>query len=107
MRKITFFTDGQAELDGNPLSFTKGMELILVPAQEIVEEGVASIELAASSTFNRSYTPAAGRVKWFRDELGQLWAKFSTTKRDLVGTVVDHVWPADRVVEVQYNKERS
>lgn len=79
--------------------------------QEIVEEGVTSIELAASSTFNRSYTPDAGRVKWFRDELGQLWCKFTTASKSnghvIPGTVRDHVWSADRVVQVQYDKERS
>lgn len=70
---------------------------------EIVEEGVTSIELAASSSFNRVYIPVDFRVKWFRDELGQMWVKFST-KQVRVDKPTDRVWPADRVIEVCYNK---
>lgn len=76
------------------------------PKHEIVEEGVTSIELAASSTWNRSYEPAGQQAKWFRDELGQLWVKFQTTQKG-DSAPVDRVWPASRVVEVQYDKNRS
>jgi hypothetical protein len=68
-----------------------------------VEEGVTYIEMAASTVFNRGFTPAGQRVKWFRDELGQLWVKFQTT-RSGDSAPIDRVWPADRVVEVQYAK---
>ena len=78
---------------------------------EIVEEGIAEIELAASTVYNRSFKPYDGRAKWFRDELGQIWVKFQTARtphpHDTEERVVDrkdHVWPADRVVCVTYEK---
>jgi hypothetical protein len=70
-------------------------------AQSQVEEGVASIELAASSTWNREYKPVDGRVKWFRDDMGQVWVKFQALKD---GHLLDRVWLASRVVEVTYDK---
>lgn len=68
---------------------------------EIVEEGISEIELAASQTWNRSFKPENGKVKWFRDELGQLWVKF----RDDKVSGLERVWPASRVVQVVYKKD--
>lgn len=80
--------------------------------KEHTETGVTSIEMAASSTFNRDFVPLGGEVKWFRDEMGQRWVKFKTarltsrdgTMRTIPGTLKDRVWPASRVIEVQYDK---
>lgn len=82
---------------------------------EIIEQGVATIELAASQQWNRDFEPFDGKVKWFRDELGQIWVKFQTGRiqtivhphdtEERVVDLKDHVWPASRVVEVVYNKD--
>jgi hypothetical protein len=74
------------------------------PGREILEEGIEEIELAASSSFNRAYKPIGGKVKWFRDELGQTWVKLRVYKGS---EEYDHVAPADRVVHVRYPKVKD
>jgi hypothetical protein len=90
--------DGQRKIV-LPLDFE-----LVEPGREIVEEGISSIEFAASSSFNREFRPIGGKVKWFRDELGQTWVKFRISKGS---DEYDHVAPADRVVHVQYPKGRE
>lgn len=70
---------------------------------EIVETGITLLEISKSAAFNRTFVPAGGEAKWFKDELGQLWVKFSTTKAG-DQPPLQHVVPASRVVEVQYQK---
>ena len=69
---------------------------------EIVEEGISLIAVAISDVFCRRDKPLNGWAKWFRDELGQLWVKYSTAQGE---AVYQHVIPASRVREVQYRKQ--
>jgi hypothetical protein len=72
-------------------------------SQEIVEEGVSTIELSQSAMMNKVFRVYDGRAKWFKDELGQIWVKFTTEDS---GVRIDHVWPSNLVVEVCYIKDQ-
>jgi hypothetical protein len=71
---------------------------------EVVENGITRITVARSDVFNRDFVPAGQEVKWFEDELGQLWVKFDLAPASYQQNVVTLVIPASRVVEVQYKK---
>lgn len=65
--------------------------------QECYEHGIIEIEYAASSTYNRSHTPRGRVVKWFEDDMGNLWVKWNHQTQDR-----HYVVPADRVVVIVY-----
>ena len=107
MDRIKFLHGGNIELNGERMTVSKDYELHLgIPPQEIVEEGITEIEYAASSQYNRSLKPNDGKVKWFKDELGQMWFKlyvdhFNSDNR--VYRTDCMVLPASRLVFVRYN----
>jgi hypothetical protein len=70
-------------------------------ADELIETGVSAIEYRVLPKVLRNFEPFNGTVKWFRDELDQLWTKFSTEDD---GVITDHVIPATSVAEVRYRK---
>jgi hypothetical protein len=99
------------------LSVNGGRDIVLVPGmsfemitdlpvEEIIEEGVTMIHVATNPYGHDASEPHEGRVKFFRDGLGQLWVKF-TVADEQSDTVVDHVIPANLVVGVEYRKPRS
>lgn len=104
-RSIEFVDGARVRIDGRKeiINMVAGGEFIFVNPHEIVEQGVWDIEIAASSVFNRTFRPAGQRVKWFRDELGQLWTKFSVAPEGKT-TVHEHVVPASKVAQVRYRK---
>jgi len=70
--------------------------------QEIVETGITLLTIEFGHA-QRTFVPAGAEAKWFKDDLDQLWVKFSTTKSG-DRPPLQHVIPASRVVEVQYQK---
>lgn len=80
--------------------------------EEIIEEHVEKVDMALSDKYNEILKPLDGLVKWFRDELGQLWVKlkiaegvsYDTGHRTQMSRTV--CIPADRVRKVIY-KERE
>ena len=70
--------------------------------QEIVENNIRIIliEYAQGRESIMHYRPQDGRAKWFRDDLDQLWVKFTFADEH-------HVVPASRVIEVVYNRRPS
>jgi hypothetical protein len=82
----------------------------VVTISSITEERIEEVELSAGvRSTNRHWLPYRGRVKWFRDELGQLWVKFYTKWEPhrssapyVLATYTCHVYPASSVVSVVY-----
>ena len=66
-------------------------------SQEIVQEGVSTIEISSTALSTKVFQPEDGRIKWFLDDLGLKWVGFSTP--DAL-----HICPADLVVEVCFYK---
>lgn len=54
----------------------------------------------------RSYYPVSGWAKWFEDELGQLWCRFSIAGPE-GQTLQKVVIPARWVMEVRYRTQDS
>jgi len=68
---------------------------------DITEVGVDAIEYQVSPTELRVHQPHDGVAKWFRDELKQLWCKFTTAES---GAFTQHVIKAHTIIEVRYDK---
>jgi hypothetical protein len=72
--------------------------------KEIIEHDVHKVVVQADYyARNKQYKPVNGWVKWFVDDIGQTWCKFSTSITNKP-EIMQHVIPASRVVEVQYLK---
>ena len=72
-----------------------------IPVDEIVEEDVETIHYDMGYGVTED-DPHAGRVKWFRDELDQLWFKFDVRS---AGEYENRVLPASACRAVIYRKE--
>ena len=70
-------------------------------APSITEQNIKEIELAFVNT-SRVFRPKDGTVKWFKDELDQVWLKF--VPAESIGGL-EQVWPGHRVVRVIYAKK--
>jgi hypothetical protein len=68
---------------------------------DITESGVSAIEYQVLPTELRVHLPHDGVAKWFRDELDQLWCKFTTEES---GAFTQHVIKAHTIIEVRYDK---
>jgi hypothetical protein len=90
-----------------PEEAAPGTEFVVFRAKQVVENGITRITVARSGAFNRDFTPAGQEVKWFEDELGQLWVKFDLAPESHQQNVVTLVIPASRVVEVQFRKREK
>jgi hypothetical protein len=79
--------------------------VVITPPRVIEEHGISQITLD-NGYENEEYEPKDGYVKWFRDELGQTWAKFYTEHihEGEIQTLCQ-VWPAAAVTVVEYPKE--
>lgn len=75
---------------------------------EIIEDGVTGITVEWAGYEGHVFRPINGRVKFFRDQMKQKWAKFLVPHMDGAGGRSDKntilVVPADRIVAVHYDK---
>lgn len=90
-------------IDGKQVTLPIGAEIVFHEPQEIVEQGITALRLQEPGGEVRTTTPLDGFVKWFRDEFGSLWVKYSIIGEDPT-TKITHVCPAWRVIDVQYRK---
>lgn len=68
-----------------------------VASPPIIESGINTITMDDGYE-NCDYDPVDGIVKWFRDELGQIWVKFNADEKSNL------VWPAAQVRCVEFDK---
>lgn len=68
---------------------------------DIIEQGVSAVEYQILPTELRVHQPHDGVAKWFIDENGTQWCKFTT---EIQGVLTQHVVKANLIVEVRYDK---